>query len=118
MLASAVAPTLISKAIDMVRGKGEIDGSTKEELANLPKPNAIGGKKKSLKDRIKKDTKKGNGLIGDVLGAVGLGEDEKVEGGKKKSEYSILVKKIMNDNKMKMIDAIKYIKDNGLYKKK
>jgi hypothetical protein len=106
MLASAVAPTLISKAIDMVRGKGEIDGSTKEELDNLPKSNAIGGKKKSLKDRIKK----GSGLLGDVLGAV--------EGGKKKSEYSILVKKIMNDNKMKMIDAIKYIKDNGLYKKK
>lgn len=46
-------------------------------------------------------------------------KDKKIEGGKRKpTEWQQLVKKIMNDKKLKMGAAIKHIKDNNLYTKK
>lgn len=86
------------------KGKGEpaLDKGANEELEDLPKAMAEkGGKKKGAKAGF---------LPQEVLSKVG---------GRKPSEWALLVKKVMADNKFKkMADAIAHIKKNGLYKKK
>ena len=106
----------IGGLLDSVLGLGgpAFDKGATEEIENLPKAQAItGGKsKKKLHERLDDANIKGGEEKKEE-------KEEKVEGGKKQTEWTKLVKKIMDDKGIKkMADAIKYIKDNNLYKKK
>jgi len=46
-----------------------------------------------------------------------LVEAKVVEKPKRSNKYGDFVKSVMKDKKMKMIEAVKYIKENNLYKK-
>ena len=90
-----------------------MNGGAKAKMKGLEK---IGGKKQTLKD---KENEKIAMEIKGIKDIAGNKDIEKTGLGKKKmTPWTTLVKKIMKEKSFKkMTEAIKYIKDNNLYKK-
>lgn len=114
------------------RGKKELVSKAQDDLLAMPEPvlangvppkaqlrGSYGGAKpqskaeKKVMDAVAKKLKGGKNLSGmtDQREVMGAG---KVDGRKARAE---VVKKIMKEKGMKMIEASKYVKEHGLYKK-
>ncbi len=74
---------------------------------------AYGKKKRSCSVSSSPERKKGKG----TAFTMSANPEPDVYGGKKKNQRAEIVKKIMKDKGMKMIEASKYVKEHNLYKK-
>jgi|688.fasta_scaffold742694_1 hypothetical protein len=115
-VAQQVAPLAMMLAAGKKKqGRGSIHDLFNSILRNKDKAVDAGKNLKSIYDSVEKVSKlAGKGYDKPVVSQM---KSSSFSGGKKPSHYNLLVKKVMENKKMSLPEAKKYIKENGLYRK-